>query len=80
MGEHDSCFKTDGQHGIQIQGLDGRDGSPISMSTWTDGGLVALTQSGDQPRQDPGTDWAVGPTGVVATYLGRIWIGLPSSD
>jgi hypothetical protein len=49
------------------------------LSTWTDSGLVTLTQSGDQPPYEP-VEWAVGPTGVVATYDGKLWIGLPSSD
>jgi hypothetical protein len=66
------CFLTDGQHGIQLQGL--------SLSTWTDGGLVTLTQSGDQPPYVFGTDWTVGPTGVVVTHAGQLWIGLPSSN
>jgi hypothetical protein len=50
------------------------------LSTWTAGRLVSLTQSGDQPPYDAWTDWAVGPTGVVVTNAGRLWIGLPSSN
>jgi hypothetical protein len=79
-----SCAKTDGQHLIQIGGLNGTAEDPWAggalLSTWTDGGLVALTQSGDQPPLDSGTDWAVGPTGIVVTHGGQLWIGLPSSN
>jgi hypothetical protein len=77
-------FHTDGRHGIQLQALDGSVDDPfgngMSLSTWTDGGLVTLTQSGDQPPYDFRTNWAVGPTGVVVTDAGQLWIGLPSSD
>jgi hypothetical protein len=83
----DGCLKTDGQHGIQIQarnGIVGSDQDPyagvMSVSIWTDRGLVTLTQSGDQPPSAWDTEWAVGPTGVVATHAGRLWIGLPSSN
>jgi hypothetical protein len=81
---NDGYFLTDGQHGIQLQGLNGTLGDPyaggMSLSTWTNGGLVTLAQSGDQPPYDWQTDWAVGPTGVVVTDDGGLWIGLPSSD
>jgi hypothetical protein len=78
------CLKTDGQHGVQLQAVnetveDAYAGG-MSLSTWTEGGLMTLTQSGDQPPYDFGTDWAVGPTGVVVTDAGQLWIGLPSSD
>ena len=78
-------YMTDGRHGIQLQAVSG-DGSVehpyaggLSLSTWTDGGLVPLVQSGDQPSYDFRIDWAVGPTGVVVTDAGQLWIGLPSS-
>jgi hypothetical protein len=84
---YEGCPKTDGQHGIQIQGLHGKVGplqdpyaGIMSVSTWTDSGLVTLTQSGDQPPYAWDTDWAVGPTGVVATHAGQLWIGLPTSN
>jgi hypothetical protein len=77
-------FQTDGRHGIQLQALNGSTTSPyaggMTLSTWTDGGLVTLAQSGDQPPFDFKTDWTVGPTGVVVTNAGQLWIGLPSSD
>jgi hypothetical protein len=80
-------ISEDGRHAIQIQGRDGTVGSMddpyagvMSVSTWTDGGPVSLTQSGDQPPYAWDTKWAVGPTGVVATHAGRLWIGLPSSN
>jgi hypothetical protein len=80
----DGHFQTDGRHGIQLQALNGSTNDPyaggMSLSTWTDGGLVTLAQSGHQPPYDSGTDWAVGATGVVVTDAGRLWIGLPSSD
>jgi hypothetical protein len=79
----EGCLKTDGHHGIQLQALNGtledRYAGGMWLSTWTDSGLVTLTQSGDQPPYEP-VEWAVGPTGVVATYDGKLWIGLPSSD
>jgi hypothetical protein len=50
----------------------------MSLLTWADGGLVTLTQSGDQPPYDFGTNLAVGPTGVVVIDAGQLWIGLPS--
>ena len=50
------------------------------LSTWTDGGLVTLAQSGDQPPYDSDTEWAVGPTGVVVAHDGQLWIGLPSAN
>jgi hypothetical protein len=82
QGEVD--FLTDGRHGVQIQALNGSITDPsgygMSISTWTDGGLVTLAQSGDQPPYDFGTNLAVGPTGVVVTDAGRLWIGLPSSN
>ena len=82
--QNEGCFMTDGRHGIQLLGLNGTLNDPyglgMSLSTWTDGGLVPLAQSGDQPPYDFGTDWAVGPTGVVVTDAGHLWIGLPSSD
>ena len=75
-------FLTDGLHGIQLQGLRGTVGDPfgygMSLLTWADGGLVTLTQSGDQPPYDFGTNLAVGPTGVVVIDAGQLWIGLPS--
>jgi len=84
---YEGCPKTDGQHGIQIQGLNGKVGpmqdpyaGVMSVSTWIDSGLVTLTQSGDQPPYAWDTDWAVGPTGVVATHAGQLWIGLPTSN
>jgi hypothetical protein len=80
----DGYFMTAGRHGVQLQGLDStNDNNPyaggLKLSTWTDGGLVTLTQSGDQPTCDWETKWAVGPTGVVVADAGRLWIGLPSS-
>jgi hypothetical protein len=81
---HGGCFLTDGLHGIQLQGLNGTVEDPyaggMSLSTWIDGGLVTIAQSVDQPPYDFGTDWAVGPTGVVVTHAGQLWIGLPSSN
>jgi hypothetical protein len=80
------CLQTDGQHGIQLQALNASIADPHSyaggmlLSTWTGAGLVTLTQSGDQPPYDRGTDWTVGPTGVVVTDAGQLWIGLPSSN
>ncbi len=77
------CLKTDGRHGIQLQGLDATLESPyaggMSLLTWTDGGLAPLAQSGNQPPYDYGTVWTVGPTGVIVTNAGRLWIGLPSA-
>lgn len=82
--QNEGCFMTDGRHGIQIQGLNGTLDNPygdgMSLLTWTDSGLVTLAQSGDQPPYDFGTDWAVGPTGVVVADAGQLWIGLPSSN
>jgi hypothetical protein len=81
---YQGCFKTDGRHGIQLEGLnatlDNPYGDGMLLSTWTDGGLVTLAQSGDQPPFDWQTDWAVGPTGVVVTNADQLWLGLPSSD
>jgi hypothetical protein len=81
---HEGCFKTDGRHGIQLQGLNATLEHPyaggMSLSTWTDAGLVALTQSGNQPPFDFGTYWTVGPTGVLVADAGQLWIGLPSPD
>ena len=72
---------------IQIQPLNGAVGSMadpyagvMSVSTWIDGGLVTVTQSGDQPPYAWDTHFAVGPTGLVATHAGQLWIGLPSSN
>jgi hypothetical protein len=80
----EGCFMTDGRHGIQLQGLNATVDKPfgdgMTLLTWTDSGLVTLTQSGDQPPYDFGTDWTVGPTGVVVTDAGQLWIGLPSSN
>lgn len=77
-------FRTDGQHGIGLQALNGSIEDPfaggMSLLTWTDGGQVTLAQSGDQPPYDWQTEWAVGPTGVLVTDAGRLWIGLPSSN
>ena len=82
QGEVD--FLTDGRHGVQIQALNGSVTDPfgygMSISTWTDGGLVTLAQSGDQPPYEFGAEWAVGPTGVVVTDAGQLWIGLPSPN
>ena len=82
--QSEGCFMTDGRHGIQLEGLnatlDNPYGDGMSLSTWTDSGLITLAQSGDQPPYDFGTDWAVGPTGVVVTDAGQLWIGLPSSN
>jgi len=82
QGEVD--FLTDGRHGVQIQALNGSITDPfgygMSISTWTDGGLVTLAQSGDQPPYEFGAEWAVGPTGVVVTDAGQLWIGLPSPN
>jgi hypothetical protein len=52
----------------------------MSLSIWTDAGLVSLAQSGDQPPYDSNTEWAVGPTGVVVADAGQLWIGLPSAN
>ena len=77
-------FQTDGRRGVQIEGLIQAEQDPnagsLSISMWTDGGLVTLAQSGDQPTHAFGAEWAVGPTGVVITYDDQLWIGLPSSD
>jgi hypothetical protein len=79
-----SDFLTDGRHGIQLDGTKGTLADPysgeMSLSTWTNGGLVALPQSGDQPPYDVGFTSAIGPTGVVVTDHGQLWIGLPSSS
>jgi len=78
------CFLNDGQHGVQLQALNGTVEDPYAggmwLSTWADVGLVTLTQTGDQPPYDFGTEWTVGPTGVIVTDAGRLWIGLPSSN
>jgi hypothetical protein len=50
----------------------------LSISTWTGGGLAALTQSGDQPTHAYEAEWTVGPTGILITYEGESWIGIPS--
>jgi len=75
-------FRTDGRHSIQIEGLNQPEQNPdagsLSISMLTDGGSVALTQSGDQPTHAYGAEWAVGPTGVVIAYADQFWIGLPS--
>jgi hypothetical protein len=80
----DGNFLTDGLHGIQLSGLRGTIGDPfgygMSLLTWSDGGLVTLAQSGDQPPYDFGTNLAGGPTGVVVTDARQLWIGLPSSN
>jgi hypothetical protein len=77
-------FLTDGRHGIELQALNGsiedQFAGGMSLSTWTDGGLVTLAQSGDQPPYDFQTEWAVGPTGVLVTDAGQLWIGLPSPN
>ncbi len=82
--ESQACLKTDGRHGIQLEGLnatlENAFGDGMFLSTWTDSGLMALTQSGDQPPYGSGTDWTVGPTGVLVADAGRLWIGLPSSN
>jgi hypothetical protein len=78
------CFKTDGRHGIQIQPLNreadnDRWAGGASLSTWTDSGLVTLDESGEKPLYDLWTEWTVGPTGIVVTVAGQVWIGLPST-
>jgi hypothetical protein len=78
------CLKTDGRNSVQIRAFSPTSEDPYAggmwLSTWTGDGLTTLTQSGGQPPYDAGADWAVGPTGVVLTNAGRLWIGLPSSD
>jgi len=77
-------FLTDGRHGIQIQGLKETVEDPYaggaSLSTWTDGRLVTLAQSGHWPTYEFSTQWAVGPTGILVIDDGRLWIGLPSTN
>jgi hypothetical protein len=84
-GSSDGCPKTDGKHAVQtVNGVVGSADDPhagvMSVSTWTGSGLAVVTQSGAQPPYAWDTEWTVGPTGVVATHAGQLWIGLPSSN